>query len=39
MSYMINLMVDDLGGILVRVAASGVEEIQPREDYEYGRFA
>ncbi|MGP1355733.1 VOC family protein [Roseicyclus sp.] len=36
--FMLNLMVDDLDGILARAAAEGVEEVQPRQDYEYGRF-
>jgi predicted enzyme related to lactoylglutathione lyase len=35
---MLNLMVDDLDGVLARAAAEGVEEVQPRQDYEYGRF-
>jgi predicted enzyme related to lactoylglutathione lyase len=37
--FMLNLMVDDLDGILARVAAEGVEEVQERQDYDYGRFA
>lgn len=37
--FMLNLMVDDLDGILDRVRAEGVEQVQQRQDYEYGRFA
>jgi predicted enzyme related to lactoylglutathione lyase len=37
--FMLNLMVDDLDGVLSRVAAEGVEEVQAREEFEYGRFA
>ncbi len=37
--FMINLMVDDLDAMLVQVAAEGVEELQPREDNDYGHFA
>jgi predicted enzyme related to lactoylglutathione lyase len=37
--FMLNLMVDDLDGVLARVAEAGVEEVQERQDYEYGRFA
>jgi catechol 2,3-dioxygenase-like lactoylglutathione lyase family enzyme len=37
--FMLNLIVDDLDGILARAAEAGVEQVQPREDYEYGRFA
>jgi predicted enzyme related to lactoylglutathione lyase len=36
---MLNLMVDDLDGVLARVAEAGVEEVQERQDYDYGRFA
>ena len=36
--FMINLMVDDLDGILARAAAEGVEAIK-RQDETYGRFA
>ena len=35
---MINLMVDDMAGVLARVAAAGVPVLK-REDGEYGRFA
>ena len=38
-SVMINLMVDDLDGVLARAAAEGVAELQPRMDEVYGRFA
>ncbi len=37
--YMLNLMVDDLDGILARAKAQGVEPVQPGEAYDYGRFA
>jgi len=37
--FMLNLMVDDLDGVLARAAGEGVEQVQPRQDYEYGRFA
>lgn len=37
--FMLNLMVDDLDGVLARAAEAGVEEVQDRQDYEYGRFA
>lgn len=37
--YMLNLMVDDLDGMLARAKAEGVEPVQPGEDYDYGRFA
>jgi catechol 2,3-dioxygenase-like lactoylglutathione lyase family enzyme len=37
--FMINLIVDDLDAVLARAAAAGAEELQPREDYDYGRFA
>lgn len=36
---MFNLMVDDLDGVLKRVEAAGVEQLQPVEDHEYGKFA
>ncbi|NIA68962.1 VOC family protein [Pelagibius litoralis] len=37
--FMLNLMVDDLDGMLARAKAGGVEPVQPGEDYDYGRFA
>lgn len=37
--FMLNLMVDDLDGILARARAQGVVEVQARQDYDYGRFA
>jgi predicted enzyme related to lactoylglutathione lyase len=37
--FMLNLMVDDLDGVLARVAEAGVEEVQERQDLDYGRFA
>ncbi|WJY21463.1 VOC family protein [Fontisubflavum oceani] len=36
--FMLNLMVDDLDGMLARAKAEGVEELQPRENLEYGQF-
>lgn len=37
--FMINLMVDDLDGVLARLEAEGIEQVQPRETYGYGKFA
>jgi predicted enzyme related to lactoylglutathione lyase len=37
--FMINLLVDDLDGVLARAAAEGVVPEKPVEDYSYGRFA
>ena len=37
--FMLNLMVDDLDGVLARAADAGVDQVQDRQDYEYGRFA
>lgn len=37
--FMINLMVDDLDGVLARLKAEGIEEIQPKESHSYGHFA
>ena len=36
---MFNLMVDDLDGILAHAEAAGARQVQPGEDYDYGRFA
>jgi len=36
--FMINLIVDDMDGVLARVEAEG-EKVLSREDHEYGRFA
>ncbi|MEL6474799.1 MAG: VOC family protein [Pseudomonadota bacterium] len=36
--YMLNLIVDDLDGILAAAASKGVEEAKPRESHPYGRF-
>jgi catechol 2,3-dioxygenase-like lactoylglutathione lyase family enzyme len=36
--FMINLMVDDLDGVLEKAKAEGVEPLK-REDGDYGRFA
>lgn len=37
--FMLNLMVDDLDGVLARAASEGVAEVQDRQSYDYGRFA
>lgn len=37
-SFMLNLIVDDLDGVLARAAAEGVSQVQPVEDHPYGRF-
>lgn len=37
--FMINLMVDDLDGVMARVAGEGAEEVKPRESHDYGHFA
>jgi predicted enzyme related to lactoylglutathione lyase len=39
LSYMFNLMVDDLAAILERAAAAGVEPVQPLQQTDYGSFA
>lgn len=36
--FMINLMVDDLDGMLARVAEGGGTVVGETQDYEYGRF-
>lgn len=36
--FMLNLIVDDLDGVLARAKAAGAEEVQPRESFEYGHF-
>ena len=38
-TLMINFRVDDLDGLLVKLAAEGVAVDPKREDYDYGRFA
>ena len=38
LSFMINLMVDDLDGVLAHAAAEGVEPVG-REDGDFGKFA
>ncbi|GGE30916.1 glyoxalase [Marinicauda pacifica] len=38
-AFMINLMVDDLDGVLELVQAAGVPLEGDRQDYDYGRFA
>jgi predicted enzyme related to lactoylglutathione lyase len=37
--FMINLIVDDLDGMLDRVAREGVAQVQPMQSFDYGRFA
>jgi catechol 2,3-dioxygenase-like lactoylglutathione lyase family enzyme len=37
--YMINLMVDDLDGVLARAKAEGVEPTGRQDDQAYGKFA
>lgn len=37
--YMLNLMVDDLEGLLEKLKAKGIEECQPSAKYDYGHFA
>ena len=37
--FMINLMVDDLDGVLARAAAAGAEPLGRQDDEAYGRFA
>lgn len=36
--YMLNLIVDDMDGMIARIEAAG-ETMLKREDHEYGRFA
>ncbi|MAK62662.1 MAG: glyoxalase [Ponticaulis sp.] len=37
--FMLNLMVDDMEGLLARLKEEGIEECQPGETYSYGKFA
>jgi predicted enzyme related to lactoylglutathione lyase len=37
--YMINLMVDDLDGVLAKAAAEGVEPTGRQDDESFGKFA
>lgn len=37
--FMINLMVDDMDGMLEKIEAEGVKQLQPAETFSYGRFA
>jgi predicted enzyme related to lactoylglutathione lyase len=37
-SFMFNLVVDDLGGALARVAEGGGQPVGAIEEYDYGRF-
>jgi predicted enzyme related to lactoylglutathione lyase len=37
--FMINLMVDDLDGMLARLEEKGVPLTEPVQDHDYGRFA
>ena len=36
---MFNLMVDDLEAMVAQVEAAGVEQLQPMETHDYGKFA
>lgn len=38
-SFMLNLIVDDLEGMLARLKTLGIEPVQPGESFEYGHFA
>ncbi|MEQ8559044.1 MAG: VOC family protein [Henriciella sp.] len=38
-TVMFNLIVDDLDAVLERIETAGVEQTQPSESHEYGRFA
>jgi len=38
-TFMINFRVDDLDGLLAKLASEGVAVDPKREDYDYGRFA
>lgn len=37
--FMLNLIVDDLSGLLQRAESAGARQLQPREDTDYGDFA
>lgn len=37
--FMLNLMVDDLDGVLARCAEAGIEQVDERQSYDYGHFA
>ena len=37
--FMLNLMVDDMEGVLARCAEAGIEQVKPKETYSYGLFA
>ncbi|MDP9120672.1 MAG: VOC family protein [Acidobacteriota bacterium] len=37
--FMVNYRVDDLDGLLAKLAAEGVEIDPKREEYDYGKFA
>ncbi len=37
--FILNLIVDDLEGILSRIEAEGVPQLKPSERHEYGAFA
>jgi len=36
--FMLNLIVDDLDGVLAQAEAEGAAQVQPVEDHPYGRF-
>lgn len=37
--FMLNLMVDDLDGVLARCESAGILQIDERQSYDYGHFA
>lgn len=37
--FMVNYIVDDLDGLLARLAESGIHPVKDPEEYPYGRFA
>ena len=39
LSYMLNLIVDDLDAVLARAEAAGATQVQDRENTDYGDFA
>ncbi len=37
--FMVNYVVRDLDGLLAKLTDQGIEQLKPRESYEYGDFA
>ncbi len=37
--FMVSLIVEDLDGVVVKAERAGAKQVQPRQTYEYGRFA